>query len=292
MEVVRIDISPRSGIITRETTVFAFLVDSVMPELWLLDFVKLFCTVVGGSEWTTKSVVVLLVPVTGKDSFMSPSLERWVQFQHDQSSSTRGELRNNLIRSSYIISLGSGSGDINLSPRTMWPGDIRVKTAGVNGQLPNMDLISNLRAIQSRTIVFNAQIPQWFRSSNVHLRAYMDRLYDLLSFSTSLMWGPSGLHHIFLSKNIDSLTVSLGDPVVAYKASGRGARNHAHDMSIGDLLEFLMRMVRSDQLLHGLFRIHARDVMSDTLTLCIYSTEELHHSFFFYLLMGPNHFVV
>lgn len=286
--VVELSISPPSNMITQEATVFAFLLNGESPELWIQDYVLSLSRIISESAWTTKSVIILLVPSSKVNSGASPALERWIGAYHAASDVRAGSRP--LLRSAFVVDLGSGSPSANIPSSIHWRGHIVVLAPGLNGQLPNMDMLANLRAIQQINIFFSKYdftLPVLLQRSNKQLKAYAQRMLGLLKFSLALFSGPSGLHHLFLAKNIDSVSILLGEPFF-----DKGQPKYDDGLTAGDLTEFLMRVLRSDHLLHGKDYILTSSCFCTLLYIHLVLIEELHHSFFFYLLMGPNHFVV
>jgi hypothetical protein len=256
--VVEIAVQPRTHLLTQEATVFVFPLTKAAPEQWLLNFVQLFCNTVKESEWTTKTVIVLLVPVSGKHVRSSRQLDDWLRLRHGPPSLQGGW--QGLLRSAFVVDLGSGSSGRDISAVNHWGGDVLVLAEGVNGQLPNMDMLANLQTLSQRPMLFNERSARYFPAEIINsgfvskhekIRAYMERMYDLFSFCLSLITGPSGLHHLFLSKNIDSVTLRLGEPSFVGSSNKRSSSSSGSKSTVTELIDFLMKVVRSDQLLHG-----------------------------------------
>lgn len=98
------------------------------------------------------------------------------------------------------------------------------------------------------------------------VQQYLDRLFAMLGFMGSVAMGPSGPHAHFLRHSIDSLTVrSLG-------AAGRAPTGNGQRAGVGSTVSStaaVLNMVR------GVSNLE----------------EELHHSFFCYLMLSTKAFV-
>lgn len=166
-----------------------------------------------------------------------------------------------------------------------------VLLSGVNGELPNMDLLNVavihherqgvgvrldtcsaplhgdelacLDAVGQAAIAVDQHLP---KKSDV-IQGYFDRLFGMLGFMGSAVMGPSGPHAHFLRHSVDALTIrglgrTRGEPAVTSKrpvSLGSGVSTTAAVVSI----------IRSVSNLE----------------------EELHHSFFSYIMLSKAAFV-
>ncbi len=157
---------------------------------------------------------------------------------------------------------------------------MQLRMSGANGMLPNMDLVSaplalfpfilvlqsDVRALQldqlakdkdNLSLVLYRHIRSVFMSSAAGQK-YWEKVSSFLQFSSSLLRGPDGVHAHFLKHNVDSITLQ---PYVLYSGSKK--------VSASMIRYMLMQLVRLSSQLY----------------------EELHHSHWFYLLMGSSTFV-
>jgi hypothetical protein len=271
----------------------------------------------GGSDWLAKRVVVVLLPAGGS-SGGAPSaarvLDEWLDAYHRTPTSVDGVVPHaGLLRDAYVVDfsepfVAAGRRGAASGPPS-WAA-VELLVAGAYGQLPNMDFVSaplaaypdlfvaegdapTLRARklallsprdpaadalkQARPALVRALATACRRAARQGLLempagrarclAYVDRLESLASFLAAAVSGPSGLHGHFLARNIDAATLR---PVRAPGGVSNGGvddvAEEAHDLAaaLGD----------------GLLRLSSN------------VHEELHHSHWFYLLMGSRHFVV
>ncbi|CAM9269215.1 unnamed protein product, partial [Hapterophycus canaliculatus] len=176
------------------------------------------------------------------------------------------------------------------------PGDpdvVQLLTSGVNGELPNMDLLNAAvfhherqglgvkldtcstplngepfdcpDAVGQVARATELRLPPIFKTSAV--QGYLERLFAMLGFMGSAVIGPSGPHAHFLRHSVDALTIrGLGktkrDP------SSIGQRATASGTATGNTAAVL-------SVLRGVSNLE----------------EELHHSFFSYLMLSTKAFV-
>ncbi|TYZ68814.1 hypothetical protein PybrP1_011661 [[Pythium] brassicae (nom. inval.)] len=161
-------------------------------------------------------------------------------------------------------------------------GVMGVFTAGINGQLPNLDLVNTAVlalhgehipvALDRRTGDGNARLLAWLRRVAVDalvpvahraaVREYLSNLSGMLRFMTTLATGPSGAHAHFIRYNIDSVTLSA-------LPGGGGDRATTTALSLRATLRAVEKLVRALSNLE----------------------EKLHQSFFLYVLPNTRHFV-
>ena len=285
-EVIEITIQPKSDIMTNEVNVFAFPVSSHKPELWLLEFVRMFCSAVHSSPWASRTVRVLLVPVIDTHAHINNAVDKWATHMFSPPLISIGN-DNSLVRSAYVVQLGSGSSSAQLSKVKGWEGDIIVRAPGLNGQLPNMDMLANLRAITSRTVLFNdrsetaTSLLKHCVSAPMCRRftPYLERLIDLFFFSVSMLFDPSGFHHYLLSKNIDAVSVSFGNPIIEPMIPQKRLKAI---FGVDELMELLLRILRTEHMLHGILCYCVRKNMNLCLPFISWQRNFITHSSFIY----------
>uniref|UniRef100_H3HCF2 Uncharacterized protein n=1 Tax=Phytophthora ramorum TaxID=164328 RepID=H3HCF2_PHYRM len=236
------------------------------------------------AKWLAKDVVLLAADdgrLDGSDGY-APGTEAWLQAYHLDpiESGLQGVLpmRAGVIRAA-----------INLETMydTRQVGSVGIYTAGMNGQLPNLDLVNTavraFRQHQISTILDRADAaplndtkqedyvssvldfiaglndkyaPEEYKQS---AQNYLTNLKGMLHFMTTLASGPAGPHANFISYNIDSITLSLT------KSSTSGDR----PLSTREALRSIEMVVRALSNLE----------------------EKLHQSFFLYVLPSTTTFV-
>ena len=128
---------------------------------------------------------------------------------------------------------------------------LHVSYDGVNGQLPNLDLVNTAIAISTGQM----GIPVSIQHMHTHDDKYFDRLRTLLRGMTNQALGHgSGPHSAFMPYHVDAITLT---------AIGEGRED---EMAFGRVIEGLFRSLNN-------------------------LLEHFHQSFFFYLLMQTNRFV-
>jgi hypothetical protein len=101
---------------------------------------------------------------------------------------------------------------------------------------------------------YGLALPNW-------LDRFTNRVFGLFAFSLAQIAGPSGMHGQFLERNIESATIDLGLPTFAFGAD--------EPVEIEAVLQTVLTILQLQSRLH----------------------EELHHSLFYYMLMGQYEFV-
>ncbi len=128
---------------------------------------------------------------------------------------------------------------------------IHIVYDGVNGQLPNLDLVNTAAAIAGNQMGIGVSIQQMWKHDN----GYRDRLRTMLRGMFSQGLGhASGPHSSFIPYHVDAITL---------QAVGEGWQD---EMAMGRTIESIFRSLNN-------------------------LLEKFHQSFFFYLLMHPNRFV-
>ncbi|KAI6652280.1 Glycosylphosphatidylinositol anchor attachment 1 protein-like [Oopsacas minuta] len=132
---------------------------------------------------------------------------------------------------------------------------VRIKTEGVNGMLPNLDLVNTISFVAMRNL---RMATNFFPSKSLE---YKDLLYNTLYMAWNQVTGiPTGPHGPFLHYGIQGLTIeAVNDPTV------RTTRLYS-PAELGNLVESYMRSLNN-------------------------LLETLHQSFNFYLLPGNNRYI-
>ena len=141
--------------------------------------------------------------------------------------------------------------DYPVGPRGHRFEKVHIVYEGVNGQLPNLDLINTITSIAGTQLGIGIALQQMWK----HEDTYRDRLLTVLRGMLNQGMGHnSGPHSAFIPYHVDAVTLqTVGD--------GR------HDeMALGKMIESLFRSLNN-------------------------LLEHFHQSFFFYLLMQTNRFV-
>ncbi|KAG7383923.1 Glycosylphosphatidylinositol anchor attachment 1 protein [Phytophthora pseudosyringae] len=234
------------------------------------------------AKWLAKDVVLLAADdgaVDGSDGY-APGTEAWLQAYHLDSieSGLQGVLpmRAGVIRAAVNLETMVDSHQV---------GSVGIYTAGMNGQLPNLDLVNTaVRAFRQHripTILHRADAqeggkhdgyvtsvleffsnlsekytPPEFKES---ARIYLTSLKGMLHFMTTLAAGPSGPHANFISYNIDSITLSLT----------KSPDSDGRPLAAREILRSIEMVVRALSNLE----------------------EKLHQSFFLYVLPSTSTFV-
>ncbi|KAG6617494.1 uncharacterized protein IUM83_02531 [Phytophthora cinnamomi] len=236
------------------------------------------------AKWLAKDVILLAADdgaLDGSDGY-APGTEAWLRAYHldPVESSLQGALpmRAGVIRAAVNLETMLNSKQV---------GSVGIYTAGMNGQLPNLDLVNTaVRAFRqhqisaildradtekvgarndkdcvSSVIDFVASFsekhaPEEYKQG---VRSYLANLKGMLHFMTSLASGPSGPHANFISYNIDSITLSLT----------KSDASNDRSLSTLDVLRSVEMVVRALSNLE----------------------EKLHQSFFLYVLPSTTTFV-
>ncbi|CAI5718764.1 unnamed protein product [Peronospora destructor] len=186
-------------------------------------------------KWLAKDAILLAADdgaLDGSDGY-APGTEAWLQAYHLDRVQTSGlqyglPMRAGIIRAAVNLETMFDSHQV---------GAVGIYAAGMNGQLPNLDLVNTaVRAFRKHkipTILDRADVqqisehkPESYISSVITLITslsekyvpeelkqgtlnYLTNLKGMLNFMTTLASGPSGPHANFISYNIDSITLSL-----------------------------------------------------------------------------------
>lgn len=129
--------------------------------------------------------------------------------------------------------------------------DIHIVYDGINGQLPNLDLLNTVTSIASGQMGIGVSLQQMWKPSD----SYKDRLQTMLRGMMNQGLGhASGPHSSFIPYHVDAITL---------QPFGDGWQD---EMAMGRVIESTFRSLNN-------------------------LLEHLHQSFFFYLLMQANRFV-
>ncbi|KAI9884856.1 MAG: 26S proteasome regulatory subunit [Watsoniomyces obsoletus] len=183
--------------------------------------------------------IIFLIP---GDSWAGP--QAWADAYHDVHSS--GTVSTLPLKSGALQ--GVVAIDFPFSHRFE---SIHIVYDGINGQLPNLDLVNTAASIASGQMGIPASIQQMWKRNN----GYEARLKTMLRGMFRQGLGhASGPHSSFIPYHIDAITL---------QAVGEGWQD---EMAMGRTVESIFRSLNN-------------------------LLEHFHQSFFFYLLMQPNRFV-
>ena len=192
---------------------------------------------IGWSLWS-KDIIFLVTP----ESKAGP--QAWVDAYHDTHQSLS------------IDSLPLKSGALQGAVVIDYPFDHRFESIhvvydGINGQLPNLDLLNTVVSIASGQMGIGVSLQQMWHHSD----SYKDRLQTMLRGMLKQGLGhASGPHSSFIPYHVDAITL---------QPFGNGWQD---EMAMGRVIESTFRSLNN-------------------------LLEHLHQSFFFYLLMQSNRFV-
>ena len=189
------------------------------------------------SLWS-KDIIFLFTP----DSIAGP--QAWVDAYHDAHDSSR------------VASLPLKSGALQGAIALDFARETRFKSVhivydGVNGQLPNLDLINSVNHVAGGQMSMGVAIQEMWKHSN----SYHDRLQTMLRGMLKQGLGlASGPHSSFIPYHVDAVTLQPFED------------GWQDEMAIGRVIEGTFRSLNN-------------------------LLEHLHQSFFFYLLMQKERFV-
>jgi hypothetical protein len=225
----------------------------------------------------------------------SDTFEEWLNAYFLVISSPSLPIPLGLIRESYILDLTSPSSPSipsSPSPREIEWDVLELRISGINGNLPNMDLAAVALQLFPADFLVSEAGPSWCLNGGwpLHLplplqidREYGTRLCGQIAHLEALVLGPSGLHGQLLRRNVDALTLRpLGlRPKERRKGQKKGR-------GIDELVKVIAKLVYISSNLSGervMIRRHCMYINPNPVI------EELHHSFFFYILIGRDHFM-
>ncbi|KAK8222071.1 Glycosyl phosphatidyl inositol protein transamidase complex subunit [Zalaria obscura] len=192
------------------------------------------------SLWS-KDIIILLP----SDSTFGP--QAWVDAYHDMHDPrfvSSLEIKSGALQAAVAIDYPAGPWGHRFDK-------LHVVYDGINGQLPNLDLLNTAISVASGQMGIGCSIQRMFNTQD----RYQDRLETMFRGMISQAWGhASGPHSSFIPYHIDAITLqTVGD-------------GWHDEMSLGRSVEGLFRSLNN-------------------------LLEHLHQSFFFYLLMNANRFV-
>ncbi|TMW58301.1 hypothetical protein Poli38472_011889 [Pythium oligandrum] len=234
------------------------------------------------ATWLAKDVILVFADdgeLDGVDGY-APGTDAWLRAYHmdplQDPVALSLPMRAGLIRAAINVETVGNVASANV---------VGIYTAGINGQLPNLDLVNTAvrhARFQGAPVVLDRcetmalgpepcqdsltrakqlLLSEVVAKSQSQLREYVENLYGMLRFMKTLATGPSGPHASFISYNIDAITFA---PAKASTSQYGGASR-----PIRNLLRSLELTVRS---------------MSNI-------EEKLHQSFFLYVLPNTATFV-
>eukprot|EP01036_Dinobryon_divergens_P030977 gene30977-40305_t len=263
----------------------------------IVSFIQSIENAAISSAWLSKGLLLKVISsdVENKNESTtrySTSLEEWLRvtafFDPNNPFSSMRSRNYGLIREAYVVDLTSLTDKGISNPR--WD-HIQLAFTGVNGNLPNLDMISYPLEMFPRELhpesngAVCSQIFQYLKSlsrqegnpilqyplqfiSNLLLDVdnavdyiYKEQFCGMMTHLWLLGQGPTGLHGQFLLRNIDS--ISLKPVRIRNFSQGGGG------ITLEKLSEVVMSFVYVSSNLH----------------------EELHHSYFFYVMLGSGHFM-
>lgn len=191
----------------------------------------------GWSLWS-KDIIFLVTP----DSKAGP--QAWVDAYHDTHHSPGIEslpLKSGVLQGAIVI-------DYPFNHRFE---SIHIVYDGINGQLPNLDLLNSVVSIASGQMGIGVSLQEMWQHSD----SYKDRLRTMLRGMMNQGLGhASGPHSSFIPYHVDAITI---------QPFGEGWQD---EMAMGRIIESTFRSLNN-------------------------LLEHLHQSFFFYLLMQADRFV-
>ncbi|KAF8428758.1 Gaa1-like protein [Tirmania nivea] len=190
------------------------------------------------SVWS-KDIIFLIT----SDSLAGP--QAWVDAYHDQHTANPGveslPLKSGAIQGAIVLDYPSGG---NFE-------SIHIVYDGVNGQLPNLDLVNTAGNVALHHFGIRPTLQEMWD----HNDSYKDRLRTMLRGMVNQGLGHArGGHSVFVPYHVDAVTVQV---------HGDGWHN---EVSLGRFLESMFRSLNN-------------------------LLEHFHQSFFFYLLMAQKRFV-
>ncbi len=223
-------------------------------EPFVLFLSGLLNVLLGWSLWSKD--LIFLVP---SESWAGP--QAWVDAYHDaQPSSSSSPSSASVLVDALPLKSGALQGVVAVD----YPFDARFEGVhivydGVNGQLPNLDLVNTAAAVAGGQMGIGTSLQQmWTHDDN----SYADRLRTMLRGMVRQALGhAAGPHSSFIPYHVDAITLQA---VGAWGARGGGGRHD--EMALGRTLEGIFRSLNN-------------------------LLEHFHQSFFFYLLLGPSRFV-
>lgn len=212
------------------------------------------------SLWS-KDIIFLFPP----DSLTGP--QAWVDAYHDshdgryvsalprKSGALQGAIALDYTKADAADDEGNGSSRFTA---------VHIVYDGVNGQLPNLDLINSVVNIAGGQMGTGVSLQDMWR----HDDGYVDRLRTMLrGMLRQGLGAATGAHSVFMAYHVDAITLQ---PYTATAVTPDGTlviSGWQHDeMAMGRILEGTFRSLNN-------------------------LLEHLHQSFFFYLLMGRERFV-
>lgn len=301
------------------------------------------------ATWQSRLVIVLFVPISSMTSSSSTaaahqsmfSFSEWLHLYHrpslsqlhDYSDSSHHRFKIGIIREAYVLDLSTVPTSSSFQSRN----DIRWEKAslqysGINGLLPNMDLISYPLVLYPHHLSAESALCEvctswdlyrsrwksyWHSRCSDHaalrwvhrlideaiefLEGYMldgrykARLCGLLCSMHLLIRGPSGLggHAMFAAFNIDSISIQplfLSSPSAEENTKGRS--KHKNTPMQQQQQQQQWGSADRSKPVRGMEHLSLSELLFGLLYISNNLQEELHHSHFYYLLMGSRDFTV
>lgn len=211
--------------IQEDVVLLVFPYESEVNEVIVCELVAALRHEIMEANWIAKHFAALLIP-------QMQNLESWLHLYHET------ELNQGIIREAYVIDTTSIS---NLSTVD----SAILSSIGVNGQQANMDMISAIvkyryfPVFHENHFHFNQQV-----QLNWQLR-YINNFKSLCKHFLMTLQGTSGLHGLFLQRNIDSITLTLQSKSHKLKSTTKIRKD------ISRVTSFCMMLVRLSNSLEG-----------------------------------------
>jgi len=246
-------------------------------------------------------------------------LDEWIEFYHSSLDSffDAGEEEAHLpfagkLRDAYIIDLStlpySSSFSYATSYHELLFSQMEMRVVGLNGQQPNMDMVAAPLALfpfrfsihgekgqadssfAATTISRLALLAESLANHLFPSSGYQARLEGLLNFALVSLTGPDGLHAQFLKMNVDAITLR---PIISSVSPSHKHVDNTHTQHHQQ--QFHARSSSSSSSASSSTSLPPTRSLQDVLMQLVRTSsnlhEELHHSHFFYLLLGRRHFL-
>jgi hypothetical protein len=276
--IIVIDIHPTYRPSNNEYIVLVIPVLNDHISLSVMNLVATLLLNLQETMWMSKNVMCLFVPYSNsiKDSNRySETLAKWLDRYYSsitfpqRTSETKywGTLRHAIILDFYSDNnwyINNNSHSIH-STSQLTP--YKLHFSGINGVLPNMDVISAVLSMAPDHISIgtgkygeemrnqNTNNNKMKSAKNYYIKpVYENLLYDLFSFCSDLLKGSDGWHAIFLSHNIDAITIRTTG---AYNTQNSNSNSSVPIESLvyepERFLSLIYSVIRTYNTLHGMY---------------------------------------
>lgn len=167
--------------------------------------------------WLSKSVLFLFIPVDSSEEVRySRYVNQWLENYHSPHLKSSNVLYHGVIRHALVLD------SLSSTHRSDFDVPFQLFFSGVNGALPNMDMISTLLAIYPDSTIAGtggklerAFVSSQMSSALLQRRGYGSGLANLASFGADGL-RCDGWHGQFLQYNIDAVTLRLAGGLMAF----------------------------------------------------------------------------